>query len=143
LWISSTAQDTDFTGRAFDVDPTGRAWPLTAAPGVLRARYRSTEDPVTPRPLTPGNPTELTISLGYTSYVIKPGHRLQVLIMGSVFPDVHLNIWGPFTAMSQAIPATQTVYHDRAHPSRIQLPLIPRGAGSARLAEASSQVARR
>jgi len=127
LWISSTAPDTDFTVRAFDVDPAGRSWPLTSAPGVLRARYRSTEDPQPPTPLPSGEPTELTISLGYTSYVLKAGHRLQVFVTGSVFPNLHLNVWGPFKSWSQAVPATQTIYHDSAHPSRITVPVIPRG----------------
>jgi hypothetical protein len=127
LWMASTAPDTDVTIRAFDVDPAGRAWPLTAAPGVLRTRYRSTEDPRPARPLTPGDPSELTISLGYTSYVLKAGHRLQIFVMGSVFPNIHLNVWGPFKSLSQAVTAAQTVYHDQAHPSRIELPVIPRG----------------
>ena len=132
LWISSSAPDTDFTARVLDVDPSGRMWPLTRAPGVLRARYRNTEEPQPPRPLTPGEPTELTISLGYTSYVIKPGHRLRVFVTGSIFPNVHLNVWGPFTSMTQAVTARQTVYHTRAHESKIVLPIIPRGgAGTA------------
>jgi putative CocE/NonD family hydrolase len=127
LWASSSAPDTDFTARVFDVEPSGRMWPLTRAPGVLRARYRSTEDPQPPRPLAPGEPTELTISLGYTSYVMKPGRRLRMFVTSSVFPNVHLNIWGPFTSLSQAVAATQTVHHTRAHASKIVLPIIPRG----------------
>lgn len=127
LWVSSSAPDTDFTAHVLDVEPSGRMWHLTSGPGVLRARYRSTEEPQPPRPLTPGEPTELTISLGYTSYVVKPGHRLRVFVTSSLFPNVHLNVWGPFTSLSQAVTATQTVYHTRAHPSKIVLPIIPRG----------------
>ena len=126
LWVASTAPDTDFTAKVFELDSTGQARPLTAAPGVLRARYRSTEDPQPARPLKPGEPTELTISLGYTSQVLRAGTRLQIIIMGSVFPNLHLNVWEPFRSMDQAVRATQTVFHEAPHASRIILPVIPK-----------------
>jgi hypothetical protein len=126
LWISSTAPDTDFTVRAFEVDRAGTQRPLTSAPGALRARYRSTESPQAPRPLAKDEPTELTISLGYTSYVFPAGHRVQVFVTSSVFPNLHLNIWEPFRSMDQAVRADQTVYLDERYPSRIVLPVIPR-----------------
>jgi putative CocE/NonD family hydrolase len=126
LWVSSTAPDTDFSMRLLDVAPDGRPSNFTSALGILRARYRSTENELPPEPLPRGEATELTIGLGYTSIVIKAGHRLQVFVGGSVFPYIHLNVWEPFVSMSQAVVATQTVYHDAAHPSRVILPVIPR-----------------
>jgi putative CocE/NonD family hydrolase len=126
LWVSSSAPDTDFTVRAFVVDREGAARPMTSAPGVLRARYRSTEDPQPPRPLVKGEPTELTISLGYTSYVFPAGSRFRVFVTSSIFPNLHLNVAEPFTSMDQAVRADQTLYLDERHPSRIVLPLIPR-----------------
>jgi uncharacterized protein len=39
LWASSSAPDTDFTGKLVDVHPDGRAIILTD--GILRARYRN------------------------------------------------------------------------------------------------------
>jgi predicted acyl esterase len=74
----------------------------------------------------PGEAVELTVSVGYTSYVVRAGHRLVVSIGGSVFPDVHLNTWEPFRSMTQAVVAENLVHHDRARPSRIVLPVIPR-----------------
>jgi putative CocE/NonD family hydrolase len=126
LWISSSAPDTDVTVRAFVVDREDSARPMTNAPGVLRARYRSTEDPRPPRPLVKGEPTELTISLGYTSYVVPAGHRLRVFVTSSIFPNLHLNVAEPFRSMDQAVRAEQTLYLDGRHPSRIVLPVIPR-----------------
>jgi uncharacterized protein len=126
LWVSSSAPDTDFTVRALEIDSQGRARALTSAYGTLRARYRSTESPQAPRPLPAKEPTELTISLGYTSYVIPAGHRLQILVTSSIFPNIHPNVWEPFRSMSQAVRATQTVYHDARRPSRVRLPVIPR-----------------
>jgi putative CocE/NonD family hydrolase len=128
LWVSSTAPDTDFTMRVLDLSPDGSPTDFVAAFGRLRARYRSTEKEAPPQPLPPEKATLLTIGMGYTSNVIKAGHRLQVLVTGSVFPYVHLNVWEPFVSMSQAVVATDTIYHDADHPSRIILPLIPREA---------------
>lgn len=126
LWFSSSAPDTDVSMRLLDVAPDGTAHNFTVAPGMLRTRYRSTEKEPAPSPLTPGRPVELEISLGYTSYVVRAGHRLQVYVGGSVYPYVHLNTWEPFTSWSQARPATQTIHLGAKHPSRVVLPVIPR-----------------
>jgi predicted acyl esterase len=68
--------------------------------------------------------------MGYTSTVIRAGHRLRVIVTGSIYPYVHLNVWEPFVSMSQAVAATQTIFHDRDHPSRVILPIIPREGAS-------------
>jgi hypothetical protein len=126
LWFSSTAPDTDVSMRLLDVAPDGSVRNFTVAPGMLRTRYRSTEREQRPAALTPGHPVELEISLGYTSYVVRAGHRLQVYTGGSVYPYVHLNTWEAFTSWSQARPATHTIHFGATHPSRIVLPVLPR-----------------
>ena len=126
LWFSSTAPDTDVTMRLLDVAPDGTICNFTAAPGMLRTRYRSTEHEATPAPLPAGKPVELTISLGYTSYVVRAGHRLEAYIGGSVYPYIHPNTWEPFRSWSQAVSATQTVHFGPDFPSRIVLPVMPR-----------------
>jgi predicted acyl esterase len=95
---------------------------------MLRTRYRSTEREAPPAPLRPGEPVELEISLGYTSYVVRAGHRLQAYVGGSVYPYIHLNTWEPFRSWSQARPATQTVHVGPRYPSRIVVPTHPREA---------------
>ncbi len=126
VWIASTAPDTDISMRILDMAPDGTLRNFTVAPGMLRARYRSTEREAAPAPLTPNRPVELEINLGYTSYVVRAGHRLQVYIGGSVFPYVHPNTWEPFRSWSQAVPATQTVHLGARYPSRIVVPVLPR-----------------
>ena len=126
LWFASTAPDTDVSMRLLDVAPEGTVCNLTVAPATLRTRYRSTEHEASPTPLPPGQPVELEISLGYTSYVIRAGHRLEAYIGGSVHPYIHPNTWEPFQSWSQAVPATQTVYFGSHYPSRIVVPLMPR-----------------
>ncbi|WFU51673.1 CocE/NonD family hydrolase C-terminal non-catalytic domain-containing protein [Sinorhizobium terangae] len=80
----------------------------------------------------PGEPTELTTGLGYASYVIRPGQQLRMFVAGSNFPNAHLNVWGLFTSMNQAVTAKQTVYHTPVHASKIVLPIIPRAGARTR-----------
>lgn len=126
VWFSSSAPDTDISMRVLDVAPDGSVRNFTVAPGMLRTRYRSTEREQRPEPLTPGRPVELEINLGYTSYVVRSGHRLQVYAGGSVYPYVHPNTWERFDSWSQARPATHTIHFGANHPSRVVLPVIPR-----------------
>jgi uncharacterized protein len=127
LWFSSSAPDTDVTMRLLDVGPDGKSVNLTAAPGMLRTRYRSTEhESAVPMPLKPNEATELEIGLGYTSYIIRAGHSLQVYVGGSVYPYINPNTWEPFRSWSQAVPAAQTVFLGPQHPSRVTVPVMPR-----------------
>jgi uncharacterized protein len=124
LYAASTAVDTDFTARLCVVDPAGRS--TNVQEGVVRARYR--ESLTDPTPITPGEVYEYRIELGPVGVRIEPGHRLRVDISSSDFPlwDRNLNTGGPFAAEgpSAGIVATQAVLHDRAHPSRITLPVV-------------------
>lgn len=128
LWITSTARDTDFTGRLVDVFPDGTARAL--ADGILRARYR--RGPTRPTLLTPGEPTELTIDLGATSNLFKAGHRIRLEVSSSNFPrfDRNPNTGGVFGEDAEPRTARQTILHDAAHPSRLMLPIVPRSAAA-------------
>ena len=125
LWIASSAPDTDFTAKLVDVAPDGTARLLTD--GILRARYRHSD--TQPSLLTPEQPTELTIDLGVTANVFQAGHRIGLEVSSSNFPryDRNPNTGGPFGEESELRTAQQTVFHDRARPSRLILPVIPRG----------------
>ncbi len=127
LWISSSASDTDFGVMLLDVHPDGKAYniiPMEA--GYLRARYRNSEAEA--ELLTPGEPTELSISGMVTSNLFRKGHRVRVLISSSRFPvfDRNPNTGEPFGTSDRMVTAQQTILHDAAHPSRFTLPVIPR-----------------
>ncbi len=124
LWVSSSARDTDFTGKLVDVFPDGTARALTD--GILRARYRN--DKLDPVLLTPGEPVEFTIDLGATSNLFLAGHRVRLEVSSSCFPrfDRNPNTGGTFGEDAELIRAEQVVLHDREHPSRLMLPVIPR-----------------
>ena len=63
-----------------------------------------------------------------TSVVVKAGHRLRLEISSSQYPtfDLNPNTGGRITDGAATAPATQRVFHDPLHPSRVVLPVIPR-----------------
>lgn len=114
LFASSSAVDTDFAARLSDVFPDGRAIQLQN--GVLRARYRDPE----PALIEPGRVYSFEIDVWATANRFKAGHRLRLDISSADFPryDRNSNLGGQPGA---SIPARQIVYHDREHPSHLQL----------------------
>ena len=125
LYAASSSPDTDFTAKLVDVCPCGCTRSLTD--GIIRARYR--ESLAEPKPIQPGDVYEYTIDLVATSNVFKAGHRVRVEVSSSNFPrfDRNPNTGRAPWEESELRPALQTVLHDDQHPSRIGLPVIPRG----------------
>jgi len=129
LWASSTAVDTDFTAKLIDVYPASEDFPggfdLQLEDGIVRGRFR--ESLQYEKLLDPGTPYEFTIKLYPTSNVFKRGHRIRLDISSSNFPrfDVNPNTGEPLNHHRRMVVATNTVYHDAAHPSRVLLPVIP------------------
>ena len=123
LYISSTAEDTDFVAKLTDVWPDGRSILITD--GIQRARYRDSK--LKPIPLKPGEPSSIAIDLWATSNVFRKGHRIRVSIASSNFPRYsrNLNIWKVGAKAQEAVVATNTVYHDHERPSCIVLPIMP------------------
>jgi hypothetical protein len=127
LWISSSAPDTDFFVRLLDVYPDGKAYNLQSPTReVLRVRYRN--DETRPELLTPGKVERIRLRLMMTSNLFKAGHRIRIHVTSSFFPhlDRNPNTGRDFGVDAETQDAEQTLYHDREHPSRIILPVIPR-----------------
>ena len=124
LWAASSATDTDFTAKLVDVLPDGTARVLND--GILRARYRGGTN--TPELLTPGRAEEMVIDVGATSNQFGVGHRIRVEVSSSNFPrfDRNPNTGDAFGESAVMRTADQTVFHDKDHPSRIVLPIVPR-----------------
>ncbi len=124
LYASSSAVDTDFTGKLVDVWPNGFAQNLTE--GIIRARYRDSQ--VKPEFMNPGQVYKFTIDLWSTSNVFKAGHRLRLDISSSNFPrfDRNPNTGADPESATRWVKATNVIYHDRAHPSVLILPVVPR-----------------
>jgi putative CocE/NonD family hydrolase len=126
LFVSSSARDTDFTGKLVDVSPDGRAEILTD--GILRARYR--ESFSQPKRLEPGQIYELHLDLWATSNLFKAGHRIRLEVSSSNFPrfDRNTNTGGTIETETEqeVVQAVNRVYHDATHPSHLLLPIIER-----------------
>jgi putative CocE/NonD family hydrolase len=123
LYASSTAKDTDFTAKLLDVHPDGR--PFNLCDGIARASYRDSKSAASL--IQPGKVYRYEIDLWVTSNAFLPGHKIRVEISSSNFPrfDRNLNTGEPFGTGTEFIKATQTIYHDKIHPSHILLPVIP------------------
>jgi putative CocE/NonD family hydrolase len=123
FFAASSVADTDFTAKLLDVAPDGTAINLTE--GILRARYRDSQ--ATPAPLVPGKPYLLSIDLWATSNVFRNGHRLRLEVSSSNFPrfDRNLNTGNPAANSATWLQATNTILHDKAHPSALILPMVP------------------
>jgi putative CocE/NonD family hydrolase len=69
-----------------------------------------------------------TIDLVATSVVVKAGHRLRLDVSSSEYPTYELNpnTGGRITHDAATATATQHVFHDALHPSRLVVPIIPR-----------------
>lgn len=131
LYVRSTATDGAFYVYLEEVDPDGRVVYLTE--GQLRAIHRrvSEPDPVLehfgPRhsflrddamPLVPGEVAELRFRLLPVSVRVRKDHRLRVAIAG--------HDRDTFARIPEEGVPTITVRRDRAHPSRIDLPVVER-----------------
>jgi len=123
LFIRSSAPDTDFTGKLVDVWPTGYAQVLSE--GILRVRYRNSMEKA--ELMHPGDVYPIRVELLPTASVFLPGHRLRLEVSSSNFPhyDRNPNTGEEPGTARRFVPATNTVLHDREHPSALVLPVIP------------------
>jgi putative CocE/NonD family hydrolase len=123
LYVSTSAVDTDFTGKLVDVWPNGFAQNLTE--GILRLRYRNTQE--RPELAKPGETYRVNVNLWATSNVFLAGHKLRLEVSSSNFPrfDRNLNTGEEQASGTRMSKAVNVIYHDKAHPSALVLPLVP------------------
>jgi putative CocE/NonD family hydrolase len=125
LYVSSSAKDTDFGITFCDVSPDGVSMNLASMDaGFLRMRFRNGFEKQ--ELMEPGNIYKIRIDDLITSNLFKKGHRIRLQIRSSMTPhyDPNTNTGGNLATDTQLLKATQTIYHDREHPSRLILPVI-------------------
>ncbi len=124
IFVSSTARDTDFILRVSDVYPDGRSMLLMDYP--MRARYREGFDKQ--KLLGPGEVAKLSWHIGFTSIIFNKGHRIRVTVASTGAPLYEPNnqTGGPqaFDWMKTTQSAINTIWHDKAHASRIIAPVL-------------------
>ena len=73
-----------FIARLEDVHPDGRVSLVAAA--LLNGAQRG--DPLRPKPLLPGRPTDLAFELHFTTWTFRPGHRVRLAVSNAQFPMI-------------------------------------------------------
>ena len=101
LWVSTSAEDTDFMVKLIDVYPNGYEAILLDQP--LRLRYREGIDRWAK--VKPGKAYPIEVDLWSTAQVFAPGHKIGVHITSSNAPrfERHTNTWFPLTSYAQAV----------------------------------------
>jgi hypothetical protein len=130
LFVTSTEEDGAFFAYLEDVDPSGRVTYVTE--GQLRALHRKLGVGPSPQgeawpwhsyrredaaPLVPGEVAELVFDLLPTSYLFRAGHSLRIALAGA-----DADHFAPVTATTP----TWEMQRNRAHPSRVVLPVVKR-----------------
>jgi putative CocE/NonD family hydrolase len=123
LYVSTSAVDTDFTGKVVDVGPDGVARNLSE--GILRGRYRNSREKA--ELMNPGEVCKLTLNLWSTSNVFLAGHKLRLEVSSSNFPrfDRNLNTGEDPSHSNDIVKATNAIFHDSEHPSALIVPVVP------------------
>jgi predicted acyl esterase len=97
---------------------------------VIRGRFR--EDPSTPKPFVPGQPTQVVVPLQDVLHTFEPGHRVMIQVQSTWFPLVDRNpqAWvDSIYAATEAdfVVAEHRVYRDAGHASVISFGVLPAG----------------
>lgn len=132
LHVSSDAPDTDFVAVLLEIDGAGRA--INVTHGVVRMRWRAGFD--RPRFMEPGETYAVRLDLWFANIRFAAGSRIGLHIASSHFPyfDRNLNTGADnYTTMGTRV-ASNSVHHDRGHPSFVLLPV--RHGAPIRFAEA-------
>ncbi|WP_231187283.1 CocE/NonD family hydrolase [Haladaptatus sp. DYF46] len=126
LFVTSSAPDTDFTGKLVDVEPDGYCANITE--GICRARYRNSS--TDPEFMTPNQTYEVPVELWPTAHKFAADHRIRLEVSSSNFPrfDRNPNVAGPVHEADEADVqiATNSVRHGPNHPSKLSLPVRKR-----------------
>lgn len=125
LHAGSDCPDTDFVAKLIEVLPDGRT--MLLMDGVVRALFRggATE----PQPLAPGEVYRFEIDLAHIHHTLRAGSCIQVDITSSNFPRRarNTNSGNPVLARdgdADIRVAANTVHHDGAAPSFVELPVL-------------------
>ena len=123
LFASTTVEDTDFTVKLVDVYP-GSKKAINVIDSGVRTRYLN-GDLNNPKLVIPNKIYKYEIVIGTTAIFFPKNHKIRLEISSSNFPrfDVNTNLAGKRNDANYII-ATQTIYHDKDHPSHLILPVF-------------------
>jgi putative CocE/NonD family hydrolase len=116
LYVKSTCDYTDFFGRVCDVHPNGKS--INVCDGLFRIQPGKGERQA-------DGSLRIEVDLWSTAHRFRKGHAIRLLVASGAHPRWSRNLGtaDPFTTSTVMCVAHQTVYHDRAHPSALVLPV--------------------
>ena len=125
LFVSSDAPDTDFTAKVVDVYPDANAREILMLDSIQRVKYRNGYANPAPA-LQPSDVAEITIDLGYISWVFNTNHRIGVQISSSNYRRFEVNPNNGQELPGQGFPpqvANNTVCMSSTYPSALTIPV--------------------
>jgi putative CocE/NonD family hydrolase len=139
LYASTTGTDSDWVVKLIDVYPQKvesdwrlSGYELMIADEIFRGRYRKSYEK--PEPIVAREVTPYTIDLHTANHVFLKGHRIMVQVQSTWFPLYDRNpqkfVGNIFEAKeSDYQKATQRIYRSKEYPSRVEISVVPEGAG--------------
>ncbi|MHA1320052.1 MAG: CocE/NonD family hydrolase [Promethearchaeota archaeon] len=123
FYASTTVEDTDFMVKLVDVYPNNKK-SINIVDSGIRTRYRG-GNLDEPELVNPNKIYKFEIVIGSTAIYFPKNHKIRLEITSSNFPrfDVNSNLAGKKNKKKYQI-ATQTIYHDKDHPSHIIIPVF-------------------
>jgi uncharacterized protein len=138
VWLKSTATDTDLEATVTEVRPDGEETYVQR--GWLRASHRKLDPKRSTRlrpyqtqlrqdvkPLVPDRATHMRLEVFPFAHTFRERSRLRIWIEA---PTGHTGFWAFKPVLD---PATNTVLHDAAHPSRLVVGVVPKARAHAPL----------
>lgn len=121
LWVSSSAEDTEFCAKLCDVHTNGLARQL--CDGNIRLAMRNSLEEIDPVP--PGEVVKVRIDLWATGIRLFKGHRLRLEVASAAMPKfaAHTNTLEPPGSAVDAVVANNRVYHDSEKQSKVIVPV--------------------
>lgn len=133
VWAATNTLDVAFFAKVGDVGPDGQRRIISES--VLKASHREVDEsrslpgqpfhphqnPVRPQP---GEIYEYQIELPPKFWTFRKGHRIWVQISNDE-NAYHLMLHTVYTSELLPVPGEMTIYHDREHPSRLLMPVMP------------------
>ena len=118
LYATSSLPYTDFFGRLCDVHPDGRS--INICDGLFRV------EPGKGDLRQPDGSLRIEVDLWATAMRFRRGHRLRLQVSSGAHPRWNRNLGTgePVGTGTRMVAADQTIYHDRAHPSALVLPVV-------------------
>lgn len=123
-WLAIDQPDTDFAVSVYEIRPDASSVLLTS--DQQRARYRESEREA--KLITAREPLKYEFdSFMFTSRMVRKGSRLRLVVgpVNSTYSQKNFNSGGDVSSetMRDARPVTVKLYHDRAHPSTLFVPI--------------------